>query len=181
MCVHCRCVLISRSLLWKLSTAFFLEQDLLIWLVIPCYIRSSIFHHTARVMCSQVPSRGNNNQQYIKEIDRIVLKDKMSARFFASLQNGQKCAITTRIIQLIYELCVKKIHVTKRYKSTSCLLCLSRLHRALLRRDLFYTDVKLFGKQANTDDILDDVACIVGCTRSSLNGSAECTTFPVCV
>jgi len=50
---------------------------------------------------------------------------------------------------LIYELCLKKIHVTK--------------------RDLFYTDVKLFEAQTQTDDVLDDVACMVGCTRSSLN------------
>jgi DNA topoisomerase VI subunit A len=36
----------------------------------------------------------------------------------------RKTAITTRILSLVHELCLKQIHVTK--------------------RDLFYTDVKLF-------------------------------------
>lgn len=75
--------------------------------------------------------------------------------------------ITTRILQLVHELCSKRIHVTK--------------------RDLFYTDVKLFEvgtlctlgwyirnanqqEQGNSDSVLDDVACMLGCTRSSLHG-----------
>lgn len=52
-------------------------------------------------------------------------------------------------MQLVLELCARGIHVTK--------------------RDLFYTDVKLFKQQTESDDVLDDVACMVGCTRSSLN------------
>ncbi len=44
---------------------------------------------------------------------------------------------------------VKRIHITK--------------------RDLFYTDVKLFVDQAESDGVLDDVATMVGCTRSSLH------------
>ena len=31
-------------------------------------------------------------------------------------------------------------------------------------------DVKLFEDQGNSDSILDDLACMLGCTRSSLNG-----------
>ena len=87
----------------------------------------------------------------------------------------------------VHELCMKRIHVTK--------------------RDLFYTDVKLFEartytaslqvlccgnlllsafptstshkaiaitllmqEQGNSDAVLDDVACMLGCTRSSLHG-----------
>lgn len=37
-------------------------------------------------------------------------------------------------------------------------------------KDLFYTDVKLFQKQSESDSVLDDAACMIGCTRSSLNG-----------
>ena len=37
------------------------------------------------------------------------------------------------------------------------------------KRDLFYTDVKLFKQQTESDDVLDDAACMIGCTRSSLN------------
>jgi DNA topoisomerase VI subunit A len=44
---------------------------------------------------------------------------------------------------------VKKIHITK--------------------RDLFYTDVKLFVDQAESDGVLDDVATMIGCTRSNLH------------
>ena len=95
-----------------------------------------------------VPSRSSGNQLYVPELDRIVLKDRVVTREFASVKNSRKAAITTRILQLVYELCMKEIHVTK--------------------RDLFYTDVKLFVKQDDSDDVLDDVACMVGCTRSSL-------------
>jgi meiotic recombination protein SPO11 len=70
-------------------------------------------------------------------------------REFASIKNCKKTAISTRMIQLIYELCLKNIHVTK--------------------RDLFYTDVKLFTQQAETDVVLEDIACMLGCTRTSLN------------
>lgn len=48
----------------------------------------------------------------------------MSQRPFASTATCRKTVITTRILQLVQELCIKRIHVTK--------------------RDLFYTDVKLF-------------------------------------
>ena len=34
---------------------------------------------------------------------------------------------------------------------------------------MFYTDVKLFREQGESDSVLDDVACMVGCTRSCLN------------
>lgn len=71
-----------------------------------------------------IPSRAKGNQLYVPELDRIVLKDSASARPFASTSTCRKAVITTRILGLVHELCVKRIHVTK--------------------RDLFYTDVKLF-------------------------------------
>ena len=74
-----------------------------------------------------VPSRSAANQLYVPELDRIVLKDKSSIRPFANIGTVRKTAITARIIQLIHQLCLKGIHVTK--------------------RDLFYTDVKLFQDQ----------------------------------
>ncbi|KAK9830512.1 hypothetical protein WJX72_012154 [[Myrmecia] bisecta] len=96
-----------------------------------------------------IPSRAKGNQLYVPELDRIVLKDTMSQRPFASTATCRKAVITTRILQLVHELCAKRIHVTK--------------------RDLFYTDVKLFEDQGNSDSVLDDVACMLGCTRSSLH------------
>ncbi|KAE9589973.1 putative DNA topoisomerase (ATP-hydrolyzing) [Lupinus albus] len=96
-----------------------------------------------------VPSRSAANQFYVPELDRIVLKDKTSVRPFANISTVRKTAITARIMQLIHQLCLKGIHVTK--------------------RDLFYTDVKLFQDQMQSDAVLDDVSCMLGCTRSSLN------------
>uniref|UniRef100_A0A7R9VR90 DNA topoisomerase 6 subunit A n=1 Tax=Chlamydomonas euryale TaxID=1486919 RepID=A0A7R9VR90_9CHLO len=96
-----------------------------------------------------VPSRAKGNQMYVPELDRIVLQDSVSKRSFAATQTCRKTAITTRILGLVHQLCVKQIHVTK--------------------RDLFYTDVKLFEDQGQSDTILDDLACMLGCTRSSLN------------
>lgn len=97
----------------------------------------------------QVPSRASTNQLYVPELDRIVLKDKISSRPYANVGTVRKVAITARILQLIHQLSLKSIHVTK--------------------RDLFYTDVKLFKDQTQSDSVLDDVSCMLGCTRSSLN------------
>ena len=78
-----------------------------------------------------------------------MLKDSLSYRQFANTSTCRKTVITTRILQLVHELCLKRIHVTK--------------------RDLFYTDVKLFEDQGNSDAVLDDIACMLTCTRSSLH------------
>jgi meiotic recombination protein SPO11 len=83
------------------------------------------------------------------ELDRIVLKDKVSKRAFVNTSQCRKTTIMTKVVQLIYEVLGKKIHITK--------------------RDLFYTDVKLFKNQSESDSVFDDVACMVGCTRSCLN------------
>ena len=96
-----------------------------------------------------MPARTATNQLYVPELDRLVLKDKVLERVFGSASSVRKTAITTRILQIVMELCHKGIHVTK--------------------RDLFYTDVKLFKQQTESDDVLDDCAGMVGCTRSSLN------------
>lgn len=81
-----------------------------------------------------IPSRSKGNQVYVPELDRIVLKDSKSQRPFASTSTCRKAVITTRILQLIHELCLKRIHVTK--------------------RDLFYTDVKLFEVCSHTHHFL---------------------------
>ncbi|KAE9447884.1 hypothetical protein C3L33_20215, partial [Rhododendron williamsianum] len=94
-----------------------------------------------------VPSRSAANQLYVPQLDRIVLKDKASLRPYAAVSTVRKTTITTRILQLIHQLSLKNIHVTK--------------------RDLFYTDVKLFQDQTQSDAVLDDVSCILGCTRAT--------------
>jgi Type IIB DNA topoisomerase len=78
-----------------------------------------------------------------------VLRDNVTSREFNDQAQVHKTTVMTRILQLVHEICTKGIHVTK--------------------RDLFYTDVKLFEDQKNSDAVLDDVSCMLGCTRSSLN------------
>jgi meiotic recombination protein SPO11 len=96
-----------------------------------------------------IPSRAASNQIYVKEWDRIVLGDKRTGRSFTNVRESRKSAITLRVMQLLHAVLVKRIHITK--------------------RDLFYTDVKLFVDQAESDGVLDDVATMIGCTRSNLH------------
>merc|ERR1719162_1318515 len=97
----------------------------------------------------EIPSRGSSNQVYVKEWDRIVLGGKRMGRNFMNVRESRKSAITLRVMQLLHAVLVKRIHITK--------------------RDLFYTDVKLFVDQADSDGVLDDVATMIGCTRSNLH------------
>lgn len=71
------------------------------------------------------------------------------SQHFDSHQESRKAAITTRVLQLLHAVLLKRIHITK--------------------RDLFYTDVKLFVDQSESDGVLDDVATMIGCTRSNLH------------
>mmetsp|Transcript_29750 Transcript_29750/g.67935 ORF Transcript_29750/g.67935 Transcript_29750/m.67935 type:complete len:479 (+) Transcript_29750:63-1499(+) len=96
-----------------------------------------------------IPSRAASNQIYVPELDRIVLGDKRGTRSFLNVKESRKAAITTRVLQLLHAVLQKRIHITK--------------------RDLFYTDVKLFVDQSDSDGVLDDVATMIGCTRSNLH------------
>ena len=96
-----------------------------------------------------IPSRAASNQIYVPELDRIVLGEKRGTRSFLNVKESRKAAITTRVLQLLHAVLIKRIHITK--------------------RDLFYTDVKLFVDQSESDGVLDDVATMIGCTRSNLH------------
>ena len=97
----------------------------------------------------QLPSRGQNDQVYIDQLDRIVLKNKSTSAAFTNMSSVRKVTILTRVMQLVHGVLSKGIHVTK--------------------RDLFYTDVKLFKDQKDSDGVLDDISCLLGCTRNSLH------------
>ncbi|KAI2512825.1 DNA topoisomerase type II [Fragilaria crotonensis] len=97
----------------------------------------------------EIPSRASSNQVYIAEWDRIVLGNKTGTRSFLNVKESRKSAITLRVLQLLHNVLGMKIHITK--------------------RDLFYTDVKLFVDQSESDGVLDDLACMIGCTRSNLH------------
>ena len=83
------------------------------------------------------------------ELDRIVVGDKTSSRSFSNVKQVKKVAVMTRVLELVHQVLMKKIHVTK--------------------RDLFYTDVKLFGDQKESDGVIEDCACMLGCMRDCLN------------
>mmetsp|Transcript_7778 Transcript_7778/g.14665 ORF Transcript_7778/g.14665 Transcript_7778/m.14665 type:complete len:478 (-) Transcript_7778:1830-3263(-) len=97
----------------------------------------------------EIPSRSASNQIYVPELDRIVLGEKRGTRSFLNVKEARKSAITTRVMQLLHTVLLKRIHITK--------------------RDLFYTDVKLFVDQTESDGVLDDIATMIGCTRSNLH------------
>ena len=96
-----------------------------------------------------VPSRTAANSVYLEELNRIVLQGRTTRRSFTSVTSSRKVAIMTRVMQLLFDVLRKGIHVTK--------------------RDLFYTDVKLFVDQADSDHTLEDTAAMLGCTRTSLH------------
>ncbi len=120
-----------------------------------------------------IPNRGSSNQKYLEEIDRIVLGDKISKRLFLNTAHVRKTAITTRVVQLIHEVLLKKIHITKRdlfCKNYILLYYYIILYYIMLCYIMLLdTDVKLFKDQTESDAVLDDVACMVGCTRTSLH------------
>ena len=96
-----------------------------------------------------VPSRAASNTEYIAALDRNVLRAAVSDRSFTAVASVRKVAVMTRVLQLLYDVVRKGIHVTK--------------------RDLFYTDVKLFVDQKDSDVVLEDVAATLGATRTSLH------------
>lgn len=50
-----------------------------------------------------MPNRSAANQLYVPELDRIVLKDKVSARAYINTATVRKTTITTRVMQLIHQ------------------------------------------------------------------------------
>ena len=53
---------------------------------------------------------------------------------------------------------------------SSCQICTKGIH--VTKRDMFYTDVKLFKVQIESDAVLEEAAAMLGCTRASLNGDS---------
>ena len=49
-----------------------------------------------------LPSRGQNDQVYLEQLDRIVLKDKATFTSFSSTGSVRKVAILTRVMQLVH-------------------------------------------------------------------------------
>ena len=140
-------------------------------------IATQVLHK--RGLSLEVPSRASSNQIYVKEWDRIVLGGKKSTRNFLNVRESRKTAITIRVMQLLHtgtfssEIITLLSRIYRLLQYFSCCdsiffsVLIKRIH--ITKRDLFYTDVKLFVDQADSDGVLDDVATMIGCTRSNLN------------
>jgi meiotic recombination protein SPO11 len=76
----------------------------------------------------------------------------VTERDFTASAQARKAAIMTRVMGIVHEVVRRGIHTTK--------------------RDLFYSDVKLFRQQDESDAVLDDVACLIGCPPTSLHVEA---------
>ena len=129
-----------------------------------------------------IPNRTASNQRYLPSLDRIVLGDKTSSRAFLNTAHVRKTAITTRVsfyFFLVFLFVCSTVYACKHALTLSFIHIYTQVvelvHEVLnknihiTKRDLFYTDVKLFKDQNESDAVLDDVACMLGCTRTSLH------------
>ncbi|XP_021009259.1 meiotic recombination protein SPO11 isoform X2 [Mus caroli] len=79
-----------------------------------------------------------------------------------SPKSVKKFALILKILSMIYKLIQSDTYATKRSNVHSVLT----LH---LHRDIYYTDIQLFGNQAAVDSAIDDISCMLKVPRRSLH------------
>ncbi|MFX1340520.1 MAG: hypothetical protein ACFFDK_18065 [Promethearchaeota archaeon] len=95
----------------------------------------------------ELPSRSSSNIIWDEENDLLLLGRQIMEKQFHSLTSVADMTRLMRILEIVDELLVKDIHATK--------------------REIFYTDVKLFGDQKNSDKSIEDVATMLYTTRNA--------------
>ncbi|MBD3193749.1 MAG: hypothetical protein GF317_01745 [Candidatus Lokiarchaeota archaeon] len=95
----------------------------------------------------ELPSRSNSNIIWDEESDLLLLGKQIQKKYFHSLTSVADITRLMRVLEIINELLLKDMHATK--------------------REIFYTDVKLFQDQKNSDKSLEDVATMLYTTRNS--------------
>jgi meiotic recombination protein SPO11 len=95
----------------------------------------------------QLPSRSASNIIWDEESDLLLLGKQITEKQFHSLASVADLTRLMRVLEIVNELLLKDIHATK--------------------REVFYTDVKLFGEQKNSDKSIEDVASMLYTTRNS--------------
>ena len=95
----------------------------------------------------QLPSRSATNIIWDEESDLLLLGKQITEKQFHSLSSVADLTRLMRVLEIVNELLLKDIHATK--------------------REVFYTDVKLFGEQKNSDKSIEDVASMLYTTRNS--------------
>ncbi|MCD6164410.1 MAG: hypothetical protein J7J30_03120 [Candidatus Odinarchaeota archaeon] len=95
----------------------------------------------------EIPARTSDNIIYDEDHDMLLLGQKRIRRVFHSLASVADATRTIRILEIIHELIEEGIHATK--------------------REIFYNDVKLFKEQRFSDNVIEDIAAMLGTTRNS--------------
>lgn len=97
----------------------------------------------------KIPSRASENIGYDEKTKMVLLGNQHMIRAYRSLGSVLSVAQMARLMKLIDEQLIKKLHTTK--------------------RDVFYRDVNLFRSQDVSDNLIEDLAVMLGVTRASLN------------
>ena len=95
----------------------------------------------------EIPARTSDNIIYDEDHDMLLLGQKRIRRVFHSLASVADATRTIRILEIIHELIEEGIHATK--------------------REIFYNDVRLFKEQRFSDNVIEDIAAMLGTTRNS--------------
>ncbi|MHA1732268.1 MAG: DNA topoisomerase IV subunit A [Promethearchaeota archaeon] len=95
----------------------------------------------------KVPKRSASNIVWDEMNDLLLLGKDKTVKTFHSLSSVTDVTRLVRVLEIIEELLSKRIHATK--------------------REVFYTDVKLFKDQNNSDSCIEDAAALLRTTRNS--------------
>ncbi|KAL4578786.1 hypothetical protein LXL04_014917 [Taraxacum kok-saghyz] len=97
----------------------------------------------------KIPSRAKCNCSYIEEYDQVLLREKFITRSLDSESTNSKALMTSCILSIVATALKDNVVLTK---------C-----------EVFYMNTTLFEKQYNSDSVIEDVACLLKCTRGSLS------------
>ncbi|MHA1437664.1 MAG: hypothetical protein ACTSPD_08800 [Promethearchaeota archaeon] len=95
----------------------------------------------------ELPSRASSNIIWDEENDLLLLGRQIMEKQFHSLSSVADITRLIRVLEIVNELLNKDIHATK--------------------REIYYTDVKLFLEQKNSDKSIEDVATMLYTTRNA--------------
>ncbi|TXT59341.1 MAG: Type 2 DNA topoisomerase 6 subunit A [Promethearchaeota archaeon] len=95
----------------------------------------------------ELPSRTSSNIIWDEESDLLLLGEQIMEKQFHSLSSVADITRLMRVLEIINELLNKDMHATK--------------------REIFYSDVKLFKDQKNSDKSIEDAATMLYTTRNS--------------
>ncbi|TFG26771.1 MAG: hypothetical protein EU532_09040 [Promethearchaeota archaeon] len=95
----------------------------------------------------ELPSRTSTNIIWDEENDLLLLGKQIMEKQFHSLTSVADITRLMRVIEIVNELLDKDIHATK--------------------REIYYTDVKLFSDQKNSDKSIEDAATMLYTTRNA--------------